>query len=119
MRDEIKLLSGRWFDAGKREVVVGKSIAARFPGARLGRRILFGRGEWEVVGIMDAGKSAHNSEVFGDLNLMGADYGRTEGFSSVLMRATDPVTVAAPEVSEKISISRTGSMPSGFNNSIC
>src|SRR3989441_2151619 len=80
MRDEIKLISGRWFDAGKREVVVGKSIAARFAGARMGQRILFGRGEWEVVGIMDAGKSAHNSEVFGDLNLMGADYGRTEGF---------------------------------------
>jgi putative ABC transport system permease protein len=95
MRDEIKLLSGRWFDTGKREVVVGKSIAARFPGARIGQRILFGRGEWEVVGVMDAGKSAHNSEVFGDLNLMGADYGRTEGFSSVLMRATDPVTVSA------------------------
>jgi len=95
MRDEIKLLSGRWFDTGKREVVVGKSIAARFPGARMGQRILFGRGEWEVVGVMDAGKSAHNSEVFADLNLMGADYGRTEGFSSVLMRATDPVTVSA------------------------
>ena len=95
MRDGIKLLSGRWFDPGKREVVVGKSIAARFPGARMGQRILFGRGEWEVVGIMDAGKSAHNSEIFADLNLAGADYGRTEGFSSVLMRATDPVTVSA------------------------
>jgi putative ABC transport system permease protein len=95
MRPGIKLLSGRWFDTGKREVVVGKSIAARFPGARMGQRILFGRGEWEVVGIMDAGKSAHNSEVFADLNLAGADYGRTQGFSSVLMRATDPVTVAA------------------------
>jgi len=94
MREGIKLLSGRWFEPGKREVVVGKSIAARFPSARLGQRILFGRGEWEVVGVMDAGKSAHNSEIFADLNLAGADYGRTEGFSSVLMRATDPVTVA-------------------------
>src|SRR5947207_4714325 len=94
MRDEIKLLSGRWFDPGKREVVVGKSIAARFPGARMGQRILFGRGEWEVVGIMDDGKSAHNSEVFADLKLMGADYGRSGGFSFVLMRATDRVRVA-------------------------
>jgi putative ABC transport system permease protein len=95
MRQGIKLLSGRWFEPGKREVVVGKSIAARFPAARLGRRVPFGRGEWEVVGVMDAGKSAHNSEIFADLNLAGADYGRTEGFSSVLMRAADPVTVAA------------------------
>jgi len=95
MREGIKLVSGRWFDQGKREIVVGKSIAARFPGARLGQKVAFGRGQWEVVGIMDAGKSAANSEIFADLNLAGADYGRTEGFSSVLMRATDPVTVAA------------------------
>ena len=95
MREGIKLVSGRWFDQGKREIVVGKSIAARFPGARLGQKVAFGRGQWEVVGIMDAGKSAANSEMFADLNLAGADYGRTEGFSSVLMRATDPVTVAA------------------------
>lgn len=95
MREGIKLAAGRWFDSGKREIVVGKSIAARFPAARLGKRVAFGRGEWEVVGIMDAGKSAANSEIFADLNLTGADFGRTEGFSSVLMRATDPVTVAA------------------------
>jgi putative ABC transport system permease protein len=95
MREGIKLASGRWFDQGKREIVVGKSIAARFPAARLGRKVFFGRGEWEVVGVMDAGKSAANSEIFSDLNLTGADFGRTEGFSSVLMRATDPVTVAA------------------------
>jgi ABC-type antimicrobial peptide transport system permease subunit len=76
-------------------VVVGKSIAKRFPGARLGQRVPFGRGEWEVVGVMDGGKSAHNSEIFADLNLAAADFGREQGFSSILMRATDPVTVAA------------------------
>src|SRR5437868_7937898 len=95
MREGIKLVSGRWFESGKREIVVGKSIAARFPSARMGQKVAFGRGDWEVVGIMDAGKSAANSEIFADLNLAQADYGRTEGFSSVLMRATDPVTVAA------------------------
>jgi putative ABC transport system permease protein len=95
MREGIKLISGRWFASGRREIVVGKSISARFPAARLGQKVRFGRGDWEVVGIMDAGKSAANSEIFSDLNLTGADFGRTEGFSSVLMRATDPVTVAA------------------------
>jgi putative ABC transport system permease protein len=76
-------------------VVVGKSIAGRFPAARLGQKLAFGRGDWEVVGIMDAGKSSANSEIFTDLNLASADFGRTEGFSSILLRATDPVTVAA------------------------
>src|SRR5260370_20887842 len=95
MRDTVKLASGRWFESGKREVVVGKSIASRFAGARMGQRIFMGRGDWEVVGIMDAGKSAANSEIFADVELTAADFGRTEGFSSILLRATDPVTVAA------------------------
>ena len=68
MRKGLKITSGRWFDAGKRELVVGKSIAQRYPGAALGKRITFGRGDWEVVGVMDAGQSAQNSEIFGDLN---------------------------------------------------
>lgn len=95
MRESLKLLSGRWFEPGKREVVVGKSIAARFPATRLGEKLTFGKGDWDVVGILDAGKSANNSEIFADLNLAAADFGRTEGFSSILVRATDPVTVAA------------------------
>ncbi|MEO7653293.1 MAG: ABC transporter permease, partial [Bryobacteraceae bacterium] len=84
MRPEIKLASGRWFEQGKREIVVGKSIAARFPGARIGQSTRFGRGEWLVVGIMDAGKASANSEIFSDLNLTATDFGRTQGFSSIL-----------------------------------
>src|SRR5262249_47333533 len=95
MRPQIKIATGRWFEPGKREVTIGKAIAARFPAAQLGKKLTFGRGDWEIVGIMDAGKSANNSEVFADLNLTAADFSRSEGFSSVLMRATDPVTVAA------------------------
>src|SRR5277367_4311443 len=53
MRDDLKLQDGRWFQAGQREVVVGKSIAKRYPGAQMGKKIRFGRGEWEVVGVMD------------------------------------------------------------------
>ncbi|HUE21732.1 MAG TPA: ABC transporter permease [Bryobacteraceae bacterium] len=95
MRKGLKLSSGRWFDAGKRELVVGKSTAQRYPGARLGKRITFGRGDWEVVGIMDAGQSAQNSEIFGDLNQVSTDLDRTEVLSSALVRAPDAVTAAA------------------------
>jgi ABC-type antimicrobial peptide transport system permease subunit len=95
MRKGLKLVSGRWFDQGKRELVVGKSIAQRYPGAALGKRIAFGRGEWEVVGVMDAGQSAQNSESFGDLNQVSTDLDRTEVLSSALVRAPDAVTAAA------------------------
>jgi putative ABC transport system permease protein len=95
MRDQVKLASGRWFETGRREVVVGRSVVSRFGGAAIGRTIRFGRGDWRVVGIMDAGRSASNSEIFADLNQVSADFNRNEVLSSALVRATDPVAVEA------------------------
>ena len=95
MRDDLKLQDGRWFRAGQREVVVGKSIAKRYPGAHMGNKLRFGRGEWEVVGVMDGGQSAVNSEIFGDLNQISSDFNRADGLSSALLRATDTATVPA------------------------
>jgi len=88
MRD-VALREGRWFNPGQREIMVGKSIAARFPAARIGGRLTFGRGSWQVVGIMDGGSSALNSEIWGDVNQMSADYNRQASLSSILVRATD------------------------------
>lgn len=95
MRDGLTLRDGRWFQAGQREVVVGKSIATRYPGARMGSKLRFGRGEWQVVGVMDGGHSSVNSEIFGDLNQISSDFNRPDGLSSVLLRATDAATVPA------------------------
>jgi ABC-type antimicrobial peptide transport system permease subunit len=95
MRDGLKLQDGRWFQAGQREVVVGKSVAKRYPGAQLGKKLRFGRGDWEVVGVMDGGQSSVNSEILGDLNQVSSDFNRADGLSSVLLRATDEATVPA------------------------
>jgi putative ABC transport system permease protein len=95
MRPGVKISAGRWFEPGKREVVVGKSIAARYPDAALGKRLTFGRGEWQIVGIMDAGESAANSEIFGDLNQVSSDLQRVEVLSSALVRATDSAAATA------------------------
>ncbi|HTT60670.1 MAG TPA: ABC transporter permease [Bryobacteraceae bacterium] len=95
MRKGIRIAAGRWFEGGKREVVVGKSIAQRYPGAALGKQIQFGRGYWQVVGVMDAGQSAQNSEIFGDLNQVSSDLDRTEVLSSALVRATDLASAKA------------------------
>ena len=95
MRDGLKIESGRWFSAGQREIVVGKSIARRYPDAQLGKKLRFGRGEWEVVGVMDGGQSTVNSEIFGDLNQTSSDFNRADALSSILVRATDSSTVPA------------------------
>ena len=95
MREEVHLVAGRMFETGKREAIVGKGVAARYPAARIGQKLRFGRGEWTVVGVFDAGQSAANSEIFADLNQVSADYNRTEVLSSALVRVTDAVAVQA------------------------
>ncbi|HEV2348402.1 MAG TPA: ABC transporter permease [Terriglobia bacterium] len=95
MRKDIKLVSGRWFDPGKREVVVGQSLAKRFPNVQLGKKLRFGSGDWDVVGIMAAGQSATNSEIYVDLNQVSADSHRSEVLSSALVEATDSVAADA------------------------
>jgi ABC-type antimicrobial peptide transport system permease subunit len=94
MRD-VRLVEGRWFHPGQRETVVGKAVAKRYPSARIGKRIRFGKGDWEIVGVMDGGQSALNSEIWGDFNQVSASYNRQDKASSVLLRATDPIAMAA------------------------
>ncbi len=95
MRDNIQIVSGRRFTPGRRELVVGKGVADRYPMAGIGRKIDFGRGQWEVVGVMDAGRGASNSEIFCDLNQLSSDQNRETALSSILVRATDEVTLSA------------------------
>ncbi|HVN03006.1 MAG TPA: ABC transporter permease [Bryobacteraceae bacterium] len=94
MRD-VHIIAGRWFEEGRREVVVGKSLAKRYPDAQIGKRMHFGKGMWDVVGVMDAGQSAFNSEIWGDLNQITSDFNRQDNASSVLLRAVDQAAVPA------------------------
>src|SRR5258708_38896244 len=57
----------------------------------------FGKGSWKVVGVFDAGGSAYESEVWGDVNQMAADFDRTGGFYSAHFDATVPTAAHALE----------------------
>ena len=92
---DVKLTGGRMFTPGRREVVVGQGISNRYPMARLGQTLHFGKGDWQVVGVMDAGRSAANSEVFCDLFQLASDQNRETTLSSALVRATDEVSMQA------------------------
>ena len=91
----VKLVAGEWFHTGQREVVVSKSIRDRFTHASIGDTMEFGKGSWKVVGVFDAGGSAYESEVWGDVNQMASDFDRQGGFSSAYLHATDPIAADA------------------------
>jgi putative ABC transport system permease protein len=94
-KPRVKLVQGRWFTPGQREVVVSSSIHKRFANANVGDTLQFGKGPWQVVGIFDAGGSAYESEVWGDVNQMASDFDRQGAFASAYLRASDPAAALA------------------------
>jgi len=95
LRPNAKLVEGRWFATGQREVVVGKSIHDRFSGTQVGDMLDFAKGQWKVVGVFNSGGTAYDSEIWGDLNQIAADFDRLGGLGSVYLRATDAVAADA------------------------
>jgi len=95
LRPKAKLIEGRWFTTGQREVVVGKSIHNRFSGTQVGDTLDFAKGQWKVVGVFDSGGTAYDSEIWGDLNQIAADFDRQGGLGSAYLRATDAVAADA------------------------
>ena len=95
LRPNTKLVEGTWFTPGQREVVVGRSIHNRFSGANVCDTMDFAKGQWKVVGVFDSGGTAYDSEIWGDVNQVAADFDRQGGFASAYLRATDAVAADA------------------------
>ena len=91
---EVTILQGEMFKPGLRQIIVGESIAKRYPDARIGKQVRFGRGLWEVVGVFKVGESAANSEIWADLNQLRGDFEQQGGSSSLLIRADIPLDAA-------------------------
>jgi putative ABC transport system permease protein len=89
---QLALTSGRLFQPGARELVIGEAVANKSPAAHIGGTLQFGNCPWNVVGIMSGGQSTFNSEIFADLNQVSADYHRANELSSVLVESASPDT---------------------------
>lgn len=88
LRPEIKLVAGRMFQPGLRELIVGKSAQGQFKGLDLGSKISFRDSDWTVVGMFDTPDS-HGSEVLGDIDTVLAAY-RRNLFQSVTVMLQGP-----------------------------
>jgi ABC-type lipoprotein release transport system permease subunit len=89
VRENVRISEGRTFTPGLDEVVVGKSISRRMASLGLGDTITFARRDWKVVGLFDAGGSAFESEIWGDVEQFLPLFQRN-GFQSVTFRLDDP-----------------------------
>jgi len=88
LRPQVKLVSGRWFVPGKRETVVSIKMRDRFANFDVGQKFRTGANELSVVGLMDGGDSAFDSEIWMDVDEARSIFDR-ENFSSILARMSD------------------------------
>lgn len=68
-RDSARLAAGRRFTPGTTEVCVGKALLGRIEGCQLGGAIEVGGRAWPVVGILDSGGGAYDSEIWCDVEV--------------------------------------------------
>lgn len=89
LRPQVKLIDGRWFTPGKREVVVSKKLARRFALFNIGDTFRTGGNTLTVVGQFEGSNSAFDSEVWMDADEARSLFDRQE-YSSLLVRAANP-----------------------------
>jgi putative ABC transport system permease protein len=89
LRPQARLVEGRMVRPGTAEIIAGRSVANGFRGAGVGETLRFASRDWTVVGVFDAGRTAFDSEIWGDAEQMLQAFRRL-GFSALLFRLADP-----------------------------
>jgi putative ABC transport system permease protein len=88
IRDELRIIAGRPFQRGVREVIVGRKASQQFAGLDVGSHIAFRDSDWTVVGIFETGGDVHESEIWGDAEVTMSAF-RRNGYQSVTARLGD------------------------------
>jgi putative ABC transport system permease protein len=94
VRPQVKIVAGRAFVPGLREVIVGRGAARQFAGLEPGREIHLGSQTWTVVGVFASG-DAMESEVWGDASVIADTYRRGSSRASVTVRLANAQAFAA------------------------
>jgi putative ABC transport system permease protein len=88
LRPQVKLVAGNWFTPGKREIVVSEKLAKRFANFGIGQSFKTGPATLTVVGWLEGGGSAFDSECWLDADECRSLFDR-DMYSSFLIRPVD------------------------------
>jgi putative ABC transport system permease protein len=92
LRPQLRIVEGRRFRPGLKELIVGRGVTQQFAGARIGDRLRMRGSEWDVVGIFSSG-DANESELWADVEVAQSAFSR-QGFSSVRLQLADTASLA-------------------------
>jgi ABC-type antimicrobial peptide transport system permease subunit len=88
LRPQVRIVEGRMFRPGTSEIIAGRAIANGFRGAAIGETLRFAQRDWTVVGEFDAGRTAFNSEIWGDAEQLLQAFRRV-AFSATIFKLAD------------------------------
>jgi putative ABC transport system permease protein len=94
VRGDIKIVEGRAFQPGLYEMIVGQRTRERY-GLEIGKSMRLQRKDWQIVGVFSSGGSAFESEVWGDVDVMGPAFDRQGGYQVLVARLADPSSLDA------------------------
>jgi putative ABC transport system permease protein len=89
LRPDLKIVEGRKFKPGMRELVVGEAAKRQFAALDVGKDIKLGTQVWKVVGVFQS-DGAWNSELWSDRQTVASAYRRGNSAESVLVKLTSP-----------------------------
>src|ERR1700683_2943464 len=76
LRPEIHVVTGRMFQRGLRELIVGKGAQAQFKGLDVGSHIALRGSDWSIVGAFESNGDSHESELLADGETVLSSYRR-------------------------------------------
>jgi putative ABC transport system permease protein len=89
LHPNVRIVAGRAFRPGLRELIAGKGAREQFRGLEPGSTLKLNGQQWTVVGAFESG-DAHDSEIWGDADVVGSTYRRGSSTTTVVARLTDP-----------------------------
>jgi len=93
LRPQLRVVDGRLFQPGLRELIVGRGVVQQFQGAGIGDTLRMRGSVWTVVGVFESG-DANESELWADVEVAQSTFNR-QGYSAVRLALDDPEGLAA------------------------
>ncbi|MDE0368486.1 MAG: ABC transporter permease [Gammaproteobacteria bacterium] len=95
IRPEVRIVAGRHFNPGTREMIAGRKASAEFRGIDLGATVELRDGEWAITGLFEANASAYESEMWADLPVAQSAFRRGGATQSMRIRVESPRDIPA------------------------
>ena len=103
-RPNFKIIAGKKFKTGVRELLIGQAIARKMPELTVGKIITLGDSQWLISGVFSDNNSVFESELWADIGIVQSDYRRGNTVQSVrlALKNTDQTALSQQQMIKRL-----------------